>query len=393
MGPIVTKTQGLFRPQPDLKPVFLTKDCTLIEFVEFSKAYVLYMQSSTPIPKGAIFSHLRVAVDAWWVHYIEQVGLNNNSDVAHFTKIMDLAGRKKFPVHGRRMRCFTHCQKADTTSHLREIVESIKLAEWSSFNEEAAALHIFLATTTDEVAKRACFKILTELPEGDVGAMMNKISAIEAFPERRTPSFFAKPIITNTETPHKTCTACKRQGHLISECWGRCSHCKRFGHKSEVCRTKPSEPVVKKNEGARRKAKSKKKAKTIKELSDLVETLRIHSQDISEESSQDTQHVNRVQVKSPQANHNSRRGSRSTSYAEITEISDDEVINALNRTKIAAINIKKNKNSKGMSHSDGIVSNSLDFRSAKVETLLLDSGAEVNIVGEEIVKDTKVKVT
>ena len=105
------------------------------------------------------------------------------------------------------MRCFTHCQKADTTSHLREIVESIKLAEWSSFNEQAAALHIFLATTTDEVAKRACFKILTELPEGDVGAMMNKISAIEAFPERRTPSFSAKPIITNTETPRKTCTA------------------------------------------------------------------------------------------------------------------------------------------------------------------------------------------
>ena len=103
--------------------------------------------------------------------------------------------------------------------------------------------------------------------------------------------------------------------------------------------------------------------------------------------------MNRVQVKSPQANHNSRRGSRSTSYAEITEISDDEVINALNRTKIAAINIKKTKNSKGMSRSDGIVSKSLDFRNAKVETLLLDSGAEVNIVGEEIVKDTKVKVT
>ena len=335
------------------------------------------MQSSTPIPKDAIFSHLRVAVDAWWVHYIEQVGLTTNSDVAHFIKIMDLAGRKKFPVHGRRMRCFTHVQKSDTTSHMREIVESIKLAEWSSFNEEAAALHIFLATTTDEVAKRACFKILTELPEGDVGAMMNKISAIEAFPERRTPSFSAKPIITNTETPRKTCTACKRQGHLISECWGRCSHCKRFGHKSEVCRTKPqiqaSEPVVKKNEGTRKKTKGKKKAKTIKEISDLFESLRTHSQDISEESSesdsQTTQSVNRVQVKSPQANRNSRRGSRSTSYAEITEISDDEVINALNRTKIASINIKKTKNSKGMSHSDGIVSNSLDFRSAKVETL------------------------
>merc|ERR1712002_383670 len=177
-----------------------------------------------------------------------------------------------------------------------------------------------------------------------VGAMLNKISAIEAFPERKTPSFSAKIVTSNTETPRKTCTACKRQGHLISECWGRCSHCKRFGHKSEVCRTKPSEPVVKKNEGARKKTKSKKKAKTIKELADLVETFRINSQDISESESEsdspDTQHVNRVQLKSPQANH-SRRDSRSTSYAEITEISDNEVINVLNRSKIAAINIKK----------------------------------------------------
>merc|ERR1711895_4266 len=215
----------------------------------------------------------------------------------------------------------------------------------------------------------------------------------------RTPSFSAKPIITNTETPRKTCTACKRQGHLISECWGRCSHCKRFGHKSEVFRAKPqiqaSEPVVKKNEGTRKKTKGKKKAKTIKEISDLFESLRTHSQDISKESfesdSQTTQSVNRVQVKSPQANRNSRRDSRSTSYAEIP--SDDEVINALNRTKIASINIKKTKHSKGMSHADGLVSNSLDFRSAKVERLLLDSGAQVNIVGEALAKDTKVKIT
>merc|ERR1712090_84493 len=135
------------------------------------------------------------------VHYIEQVGLTTNSDVAHFIKIMDLAGRKKFPVHGRRMRCFTHSQKADTTSHLREIVESIKLAEWSSFNEEAAAMHIFMATTTDEEAKRACYKILGEFPEGDVGQLMNKITAIEAFPECRTPAFSAKPIISNTDIP------------------------------------------------------------------------------------------------------------------------------------------------------------------------------------------------
>merc|ERR1712030_168129 len=150
------------------------------------------------------------------------------------------------------------------------------------------------------------------------------------------------------------------------------------------CRSRPqipaTEPVVKKNEGTRKKKNEgthkKKRAKTIKELTEMVEALNVNSPDISESESSEsdsntTQSVNRVQVKSPQENRNSRRVRRSTSYAEIT--SDNEVINALNRTKIASINVKKTKNSKGMSHSDGLVSNSLDFRRARVEILLLDS--------------------
>merc|ERR1712055_108302 len=146
--------------------------------------------------------------------------------------------------------------KGDTMTHLREIVESIKLAEWSTFNEDAAAMHIFMATTTDEVAKRACFKILGELPEGDVSQLMNKITAIEAFPERKTPAFSAKPVI-NTDMPCKICTNCKLKGHLAPDCWGRCTHCSRFGHKSQVCRSRPqipaTEPVVKKNECTRKR--------------------------------------------------------------------------------------------------------------------------------------------
>merc|ERR1712105_205626 len=147
----------------------------------------------------------------------------------------------------------------------------------------------------------------------------------------------------------------------------------------------------KKNDGSRRK----KRAKTIKELTDMVQALNVNSPDISEAESSESdsntvQSVHRVQVKSPQANCNSRRDRRSTSYAEIT--SDNKVINALNRSKIASINVKKTKNSKGMSHSDGLVSNSLDFRSARVEILLLDSGAQVNIVGEAITRDAKVKI-
>ena len=56
------------------------------------------------------------------------------------------------------------------------------------------------------------------------------------------------------------------------------------------------------------------------------------------------------------------------------------------------IKIKKAKTARGMSYTDGMVSNRLDFRSARTERLLLDSGAQVNIVGEAIARDAKVKI-
>ena len=45
-----------------------------------------------------------------------------------------------------------------------------------------------------------------------------------------------------------------------------------------------------------------------------------------------------------------------------------------------------------MSYMEGEVSNNMDFKDSRTEMLLLDSGTMVNIVGEEIIKDTKVKV-
>ena len=45
-----------------------------------------------------------------------------------------------------------------------------------------------------------------------------------------------------------------------------------------------------------------------------------------------------------------------------------------------------------MSYTEGEISNQMDFRNSKTEMLLLDSGAQVNIVGEEIANDAKVKI-
>ena len=45
-----------------------------------------------------------------------------------------------------------------------------------------------------------------------------------------------------------------------------------------------------------------------------------------------------------------------------------------------------------MSHTEGKISNKVDFRNSKTEMLLLDSGAQVNIIGEDFANDSKVKI-
>ena len=54
-----------------------------------------------------------------------------------------------------------------------------------------------MAFTKCEESKRACYKILSELPQGDTKALMARIQAIEAFPDNKSNS--VKPIILRDE--------------------------------------------------------------------------------------------------------------------------------------------------------------------------------------------------
>ena len=141
---------------------------------------------------------------------------------------------------------------------LREIIENIRLADWQSFTEEAAACHIFMAFTKCEESKRACYKILTEMPHGDTQLLMAKIQAIEAFPDNKAHS--VKPInLRDDDKIRQSCTAYKFRWHSVTECWGKCQHCGKYGHKSNLCRHKPDQPESEPAKKASVDGKSKSK--------------------------------------------------------------------------------------------------------------------------------------
>ena len=68
----------------------------------------------------------------------------------------------------------------------------------------------------------------------------------------------------------------------------------------------------------------------------------------------------------------SRREARANEYASL--ITDQKVIDTLNRTHLAS-KVKRAKTAKGMSHTEGKISNNMDFRNSSSEIFLLDSGA------------------
>ena len=124
------------------------------------------------------------------------------------------------------------------------------------------ACHIFMAFTKNDEAKKACYKILIDLPQGCTKTLMEKIAAIEAFPDSK--QVFVKSARDREDgiPERNVCKDCKSKGHTTAECWGKCQHCGKYGHKSQLCRTKAKldqTEALKKAAEERKKQKVKKK--------------------------------------------------------------------------------------------------------------------------------------
>ena len=186
------------------------------------------------------------------------------------------------------------------------------------------------------------------------------------------------------------------------DCWGKCSFCGRFGHKAEICRerikevqketAKKAQDFKKNKEKKKEKMKKKIKAKKIQQYEEKIESLRNELPESSEEEfdtsevdSSDPDEQSPTRVKKVQSAKESRREARVLAYAE--NITDDEVTESINNAKI-----KKVKSNSGNSHVHAAISKDSDFRREKTEILLLDTGAGVNLAGEDIIKDSGVKI-
>ena len=169
----------------------------------------------------------------------------------------------KFPVHQRRMSLFEAKPSGDSLTFLRELTEFARVADWKTFNQEAAVCHLFLNSVKCEEAKKACFKLLAKNPEGDIRKLVMALQSIEAYPDKEIAK--VKPVVLR-----EACGKCNIKGHAEKDCWGQCIHCKKFGHQSKFCKYRKikNDEEIEAAKRAREDKKQKKKDKKEKKKRD-----------------------------------------------------------------------------------------------------------------------------
>ena len=75
------------------------------------------------------------------------------SNLTTFLKQMEEVALIKFPLHQRRMIIFAAKPNRDSLTFLRELAENVRVADWTTFNQEAAVCHLFLNSVKCEEAK------------------------------------------------------------------------------------------------------------------------------------------------------------------------------------------------------------------------------------------------
>merc|ERR1712236_6814 len=257
----------VFKPQPELKPQILGKECQLLEFSTWAKKFCSNIKSSPfDLPEGAINDNIRVCMDPSWYVELEERGLDNNTTIGELTTLMQMVAMAKFPIHQRRVDVFECKQKTDSKAFLRELTERVRMVDWKAFDDQAAICHLFMNGCKSEEAKKACYKILTENPAGDTKLLMDKLGEIESFPTDRKREHAKAVKQDETNPTEKICTDCKRKCHLKVDCWGRCAWCGRYGHKTDLCRDKVTETqkqTTKKAQDKKNKKKEKGKKKVL----------------------------------------------------------------------------------------------------------------------------------
>ena len=105
---------------------------------------------------------------------------------------------------------------------------------------------IFQKGVQCEQSRKVCSQFRKECPEGDIQRLADQLKGVMAS---------KKP-----KTKKDNCTTCGQEGHLNSNCWGRCPACLETGHRPGECLLSQNE-IIRKENRRKRNLRLKRKRK------------------------------------------------------------------------------------------------------------------------------------
>ena len=215
-----------FKPQGNLKPPFLEKNCNHLETVHFCALFEIYIKDGYrgKIPENTVWMQLQPLMNRVWFESL----MHKNVKQKNLQQVIELileesSGRN--PLHQRRIDQLRVKKEGSLSDFLFKLEEYMSLVEFDKMTKDSFLIHLFLEQADETMAKMAT-KILERNSQGDVNQLRQSIQQIESstwYQGNKGPRNHAK-------SAKRYCGDCDSPSHNKEDCWGVCKWCNKRGH-------------------------------------------------------------------------------------------------------------------------------------------------------------------
>ena len=349
----------------ELRPPLLTVNTNFMETKMFLRQFSTYVKSGES-QGDLIFEVAKNNVDSFWQKMFEGWSFNEQANLQDFSFMVNSIAKKRFSINDRREELFNIKQvKGESPlDFIKKIKELIENSDWYGISQNEAICLFFEKGVRCSKSKNICYKYMEKHPEGDFETLIDLIKCA-----------------LSPEKQRENCTKCGQKGHSEINCWGNCPVCGELGHRPGSCELSPEKirSITKKKQ----KRKKREKIRKLKRKTQLPE--QESSGQYWAESLSDSETV--IEKEDSSGETSEEEEDMSEGVKRVKEVIGDATLEDIS----AAIkNIKKAKENDNSTM--GMISKTTDFRKAKMERLLMDSGAQVCIMGETMALENKLEI-
>ena len=362
--------------KPELRPSPLTINSSFTDVKDFLQNFLKYIKSGeqTSGLNGLVFEIASKNLDNFWMTLLNGWHFNETTSLKEFSFMVNTIAKDRFSINTIRkeMLDLKQDKNENPTEYLNKIQQLMGISDWYNISATEATCLIFQIGVKCAKSRKICSDFMKQFPEGDIHKLKDQLKVVDALKSKGS---------------KENCLTCGKQGHLKINCWGKCPACGGFGHRAGDCQLSPEKVRAREKRKKRRIRNRINKRIKSKMKSDTNPPEDQTNSNYWADSLSDGETVVDLDTTQESLEESTDEEGEAEDVKTVKEVMGDvsvsDIIAAIERIKSA----KDNDNS-----ANGLVSNNMDFRDARQERFLFDTGATACIMGEKIAQDNKIKI-